>query len=531
MNGDDDLCTVETSMSTLPLSAEAEETNSLPMQAGEDPGLVLINSVQNVRAEPARASTANCDQHSTASSNVSDKLVQRLQSFSAKDQRTHCQRACAIARKEEAKAIKGVQTAIYRLASAKHHCQITSESDPDWFTLDVQDSQSQRIAVLIEVLAKIEAQPIPAPPGLEATDEFKGWALGAFAQTALATQRAGDATTRFAEQGKAAAFQGAALAEHGKAAAAVAGSSFKKIISRGIGGLTSCGGPVVGTPPAHRVPPRGTHTAAESGDDPPFQDAVFTIGAEVQVVLPTLLRAGEDLDSAELCDVDVGQRLMVVNVGEANTQSRSLMVEDRGLDLRGWISCNTTIGKPLIKAAPPNNTSQAFVPPPQAEAEGPATPCFSCGEYRVLDGQVGIITSLGGKEVGRVSCGEAVVVDMITYRGFGRVEGHTRHPINGWVVLLDNDEASSFELAFEGQLITLHAGDPEDNGLITVTLTSMGGDEMADLHVDPALQVSELLKQIDAELDPGQRKFMLPDGRMLYKSDETRLFSEWLRGS
>lgn len=210
-------------------------------------------------------------------------LAERLRILSAKDQRTYVRGACAIAIKEEAKVMKDLQNAIYLLASANGHCQITSEADPQWFTLDVQDSHSRRIAILCEVLSKIESQPIAAPADLEAADGIKGRALGAYAQTALATQRAtndlqknertralaaqaGAATNRIAEQGKAAAAQTAALAGQGKAAAAVASSSLTKMLSRGFGTNTAASEPGGLAPPGE--PAGDTSPAA-----PPLHEA------------------------------------------------------------------------------------------------------------------------------------------------------------------------------------------------------------------------------------------------------------------
>lgn len=179
-----------------------------------------------------------------------------------------------MAMKEEGKVVKELQNAIYLLASANGHCQIASETDPQWFTLDVQDSHSRRIAILGEVLAKIEAQPIAAPPDLEAVDGpragytiAKGRVLGAFAHTAHATQRAatglqesertkvlaaqvGAATNVVAEQAKQVGEKSAALADKGKAAAAVAGSSLTKMLSRGFGTNTTPGDPGGLAPPA-----------------------------------------------------------------------------------------------------------------------------------------------------------------------------------------------------------------------------------------------------------------------------------------
>merc|ERR1711871_478454 len=79
------------------------------------------------------------------------------------------------------------------------------------------------------------------------------------------------------------------------------------------------------------------------------------------------------------------------------------------------------------------------------------------------------------------------------------------------------------------QLLTLHPV-AEHDGSVQIVVTAMGGEELTQIHAEPSNAVSVLLADINAELGPGTRRFMLPDGRVLQEGAEQALLSAWLSG-
>ncbi|CAK0891027.1 unnamed protein product [Prorocentrum cordatum] len=67
---------------------------------------------------------------------------------------------------------------------AVEHCRVASESDPDWFTLDVQDCHSRRALILRDALTALVADVAPTPEDAEAADGIRGRIYASYAHTA-----------------------------------------------------------------------------------------------------------------------------------------------------------------------------------------------------------------------------------------------------------------------------------------------------------------------------------------------------------
>mmetsp|Transcript_157670 Transcript_157670/g.278291 ORF Transcript_157670/g.278291 Transcript_157670/m.278291 type:complete len:198 (+) Transcript_157670:94-687(+) len=136
---------------------------------------------------------------------------EHLQWLCTKDQRVLCRGQCQAALKEEEKLKREIQSTIDAYKSAIGHCRAASESDPGWFTLDVQDSHARRIAILSDALSVLENDPMPVPEAADALDSIRGKIYSGYAHTAqtlVGQLQEQEGVQRLAERGQA-AFAGA----------------------------------------------------------------------------------------------------------------------------------------------------------------------------------------------------------------------------------------------------------------------------------------------------------------------------------
>lgn len=119
-----------------------------------------------------------------------DQELEHLRWLNAKDQEALCRAECLAALREDCKLVNAVQTTVNAYLLASEYCRAASEGDPEWFTLDVQDSHHQRVALLNEVLLQMTSEPMPAPKDSSLVDEVKGRWISGYAKTAEATSRA-----------------------------------------------------------------------------------------------------------------------------------------------------------------------------------------------------------------------------------------------------------------------------------------------------------------------------------------------------
>lgn len=189
--------------------------------------------------------------------------LQHLQWLSARDQQVLCRAECAAALREEAKLLSEIQAAISGHERAIEHCRAASETDPDWFNLDVQDCHSRRALILKDALHALQASTAPAPKDAAITDGIRGRIYSSYAHTAQATSRV---TLELQEQE---AVQ--RLAEHGQAAAVSARAAFGTLSSR-ISGL-SARGPQPAAPSSECLPEGVAGLPQFSGSEPPAAEA------------------------------------------------------------------------------------------------------------------------------------------------------------------------------------------------------------------------------------------------------------------
>jgi ankyrin repeat protein len=81
------------------------------------------------------------------------------------------------------------------------------------------------------------------------------------------------------------------------------------------------------------------------------------------------------------------------------------------------------------------------------------------------------------------------------------------------------------------QLLTLHAADPNDDGSVSVLATSLGGDEVAQVQVDPSDTMGSVIAELQVELSPRERRFMSADGRLLERGTANTTLRDWLLSS
>jgi len=141
-----------------------------------------------------------------------------------RDQRVLCRAECAAAVREEGRLMADICGAMEVHHKAIEHCRGASEFDPDWFTLDVQDSHSRRVAILRDLLRALDAEQLPTPDDAKVADPFRGVVYSTYAATAQATVRtaSGLQETDAAKR----------LAEHGQAAASSARTAFGNLTER-----------------------------------------------------------------------------------------------------------------------------------------------------------------------------------------------------------------------------------------------------------------------------------------------------------
>lgn len=127
-----------------------------------------------------------------ASGQVGAAEFEHLQWLGARDQQVLCRGECANALREDGKLLAEMRSAIFAHTRAIEHCKAASKSDPDWFTLDVQDCHSRKVRVLREVLDALEADMPPAPRDADMADRVFGGVFNGYAKSAQAWVEAKD---------------------------------------------------------------------------------------------------------------------------------------------------------------------------------------------------------------------------------------------------------------------------------------------------------------------------------------------------
>jgi len=100
-----------------------------------------------------------------------------------------CRDRALAAMREESKLIAELNATIDAHLRAIEHCRVASETDPEWFTLDVQDCHARKVRLLREILAKLEADAVPLPQDVSVGDTVRGRLYAGYAQSAQATER------------------------------------------------------------------------------------------------------------------------------------------------------------------------------------------------------------------------------------------------------------------------------------------------------------------------------------------------------
>lgn len=78
------------------------------------------------------------------------------------------------------------------------------------------------------------------------------------------------------------------------------------------------------------------------------------------------------------------------------------------------------------------------------------------------------------------------------------------------------------------QLLTLHPMPSDDGASLDVLVTSMAGDEMAQVQVRTSKALPDVFAVITAELGPGYRQYMLADGRIVLSEDPRQTIGSFL---
>ncbi|CAE8623738.1 unnamed protein product [Polarella glacialis] len=115
---------------------------------------------------------------------------EHLQWLNPKDRQVLCRGECAAALKEESKLLAEIRQTIVSHQRAIEHCRAVSETDPTWFSLDVQDNHARHVTILRNMLRVLEQDAAPAPENAGIVDSLRGRLLSSYAQTAEATSRA-----------------------------------------------------------------------------------------------------------------------------------------------------------------------------------------------------------------------------------------------------------------------------------------------------------------------------------------------------
>lgn len=112
---------------------------------------------------------------------------EHLRWLCAKDRRILSRSECAAAVREEGRVINDLHAAIEAHRRAIEHCKAASELDPEWFTLDVQDSSNRRIALFRDALAVLEEDAAPLAVDAATADTVRGALYRTYAHTAQVT--------------------------------------------------------------------------------------------------------------------------------------------------------------------------------------------------------------------------------------------------------------------------------------------------------------------------------------------------------
>mmetsp|Transcript_96512 Transcript_96512/g.242093 ORF Transcript_96512/g.242093 Transcript_96512/m.242093 type:complete len:292 (+) Transcript_96512:116-991(+) len=147
------------------------------------PQPVLSVASSSVAAEPAASRGPALSDHDTASD------FEHLQWLCSKDQQVLCRDRAAAAVRQEGKLIAEIQLTINAHLRAIEHCKVASETDPEWFTLDVQDCHSRKVRLLRSILAKLQSDTAPLPENASVGDAFRGRLYAGYAQSAQVTER------------------------------------------------------------------------------------------------------------------------------------------------------------------------------------------------------------------------------------------------------------------------------------------------------------------------------------------------------
>jgi len=158
--------------------------------AGGSDGSVDPNAVQ-ATGDSGSASVGR-PRGGIAAGQVGAAEFEHLQWLGARDQQVLCRGECANALREEGKLLAEMRSAIFAHTRAIEHCKSASESDPDWFTLDVQDCHNRKVRVLREVLDALEADVPPAPRDADMADRVFGGVFNGYAKSAQAWVEAKD---------------------------------------------------------------------------------------------------------------------------------------------------------------------------------------------------------------------------------------------------------------------------------------------------------------------------------------------------
>eukprot|EP00435_Cladocopium_sp_Y103_P066447 s349_g28.t1 len=126
---------------------------------------------------------------SAAQVSKDNQAFEHLQWLCPKDQQVLYRAECIAALKEEKRLLSEMENAMLAHQRAMEHCQVVSETDRTWFTLDVQDSHAKHVQLLGQMLQELQESAMPIPEG-DLGDTIRGNIYSSYAQTAQVTARA-----------------------------------------------------------------------------------------------------------------------------------------------------------------------------------------------------------------------------------------------------------------------------------------------------------------------------------------------------
>eukprot|EP00440_Ansanella_granifera_P036542 gb/GFBE01039646.1/.p1 GENE.gb/GFBE01039646.1/~~gb/GFBE01039646.1/.p1 ORF type:complete len:229 (+),score=50.77 gb/GFBE01039646.1/:1-687(+) len=115
---------------------------------------------------------------------------EHLQWLCPKDRQVLCRAECAAALKEESRLLADMEATIVAHQRAIEHCRASSETDPSWFTLDVQNCHAKHATLLRDMVQELERSAAPIPDSAGFADGIRGRLYSSYAQTAQATVKA-----------------------------------------------------------------------------------------------------------------------------------------------------------------------------------------------------------------------------------------------------------------------------------------------------------------------------------------------------